>query len=254
MTLPELRKNIEELPLEDIAFLIAGVPMNYRMAKIGIENKLGLALGNAIKELMEEGQIEKNMVNTVKMYAAAAADARMAGLKMPVMSSAGSGNHGITAILPPYIVCQEKNYDEEKLIRALAFSHLVTIAIKEFSGPLSPVCGCAIAAGIGAAVSIAWLLNCDDKQIAGVINSMSGTLAGLLCDGAKGGCAFKLATAAGEAVLCALLAKKNVFIHNNQGIVSVCPETTIQNVGYICNQGMSGVDSTVIGVMLGKQH
>lgn len=254
MTLPELRKNIEELPLEDIAFLIAGVPMNYRMAKIGIEDKLGLALGNAIKELMEEGQIEKNMVNTVKMYAAAAADARMAGLKMPVMSSAGSGNHGITAILPPYIVCQEKNFDEEKLIRALAFSHLVTIAIKEFSGPLSPVCGCAIAAGIGAAVSIAWLLDCDDNQIAGVINSMSGTLAGLLCDGAKGGCAFKLATAAGEAVLCALLAKKNVFIHNNQGIVGVCPETTIQNVGYICTQGMSAVDSTVIGVMLANQH
>lgn len=253
MTMQDLRKEVEELPLEDIAFLIAGVPMNYRMAQKGLNEKLGLALGNAIKELMEEGVIEKNMVNTVRMYAAAAADARMAGLKMPVMSSAGSGNHGITAILPPYIVCQEKNYDEEKLIRALAFSHLVTIAIKEFSGPLSPVCGCAIAAGIGAAVSIAWLLDCDDTQIAGVINSMSGTLAGMLCDGAKGGCAFKLATAAGEAVMCALLAKKNVYIRSNQGIVGVCPETTIQNVGYICTQGMGAVDSTVIGVMLAEE-
>ena len=151
MTMQDLRKEVEELPLEDIAFLIAGVPMNYRMAKVGLEQKAGRALGNAIKELMEEGSIENNIVNTVRMFAAAAADARMAGLKMPVMSSAGSGNHGITAIIPPYIVCQEKKYDEEKLIRALAFSHLVTIAIKEFSGPLSPVCGCAIAAGIGAA-------------------------------------------------------------------------------------------------------
>lgn len=252
MTMQELRKEVEQLPLEDIAFLIAGVPMNYRMAQRGLKEKNGLALGNAIKELMDEGVIEKNMVNTVRMYAAAAADARMAGLKMPVMSSAGSGNHGITAIIPPYIVCQEKGYDEEKLIRALAFSHLVTIAIKEFSGPLSPVCGCAIAAGIGAAVSIAWLLDCDDNQIAGVINSMSGTLAGMLCDGAKGGCAFKLATAAGEAVMCALLAKKNVFIKPNQGIVGVCPETTIQNIGYICTQGMGSVDSTVIGVMLAE--
>ena len=60
--------------------------------------------------------------------------------------------------MPPYIVCREKDLDEEKLIRALALSHLVTIAIKEFSGPLSPVCGCAIAAGVGAAVSVAWLL------------------------------------------------------------------------------------------------
>ena len=85
------------------------------------------------------------MPNFAVKLTAAAADARMAGLKMPVMSSAGSGNHGITAILPPYIVCREKDLDEEKLIRALALSHLVTIAIKEFSGPLSPVCVCSAA-------------------------------------------------------------------------------------------------------------
>ncbi|HIU18283.1 MAG TPA: serine dehydratase subunit alpha family protein [Candidatus Avidesulfovibrio excrementigallinarum] len=253
MTMQDLRREVEAFPLEDIAFLIAGVPMNYRMAEIGLAQKPGLALGAALQGLMEDGLIERNMVNTVRMYAAAAADARMAGLKLPVMSSAGSGNHGITAILPPYIVCRQRNLDEEKLIRALAFSHLVTIAIKEFSGPLSPVCGCAIAAGIGAAVSIGWLLDCDDTQIAGIINSMSGTLAGMLCDGAKGGCAFKLATAAGEAVLCALLAQRNVFIRKNQGIVGVCPETTIQNVGRICTQGMGAVDSTVIGVMLAEE-
>lgn len=253
MTMQELRHEVESFPLEDIAFLIAGVPMNYRMAETGLRERPGLALGAALQGLMQDGLLEANMVNTVRMYAAAAADARMAGFKLPVMSSAGSGNHGITAILPPYIVCRQRGLDEEKLIRALAFSHLVTIAIKEFSGPLSPVCGCAIAAGIGAAVAIGWLLECDDAQIAGIINSMSGTLAGMLCDGAKGGCAFKLSTAAGEAVLCALLAQRNVFIRKNQGIVGVCPETTIQNVGHICTQGMGAVDSTVIGVMLAEE-
>lgn len=252
MTIKQLREEIEGLPLEDIAFLIAGVPMNFRMAKVGLEQKSGLGLGAAMQNLMDRGTLESNLVNKTRMYAAAAADARMAGLKMPVMSSAGSGNHGITAILPPYVVCRELGLDEEKLIRALAFSHLMTIAIKEFSGPLSPVCGCAIAAGIGAAVSVAWLLECNDEQIAGTINSMSGTLAGMLCDGAKGGCAFKLATAAGEATLCAMLAKENVFITQGQGIVAVAAETTIQNVGLISTQGMKGVDSTVINVMLSK--
>lgn len=250
MTIKDLRTAVEELPLEDIAFLIAGVPMNYRMAKVGLRERPGLGLGAALEQLMENGAIEANMVNKVRMYAAAAADARMAGLKMPVMSSAGSGNHGITAILPPYIVCRELNLDEEKLIRALALSHLVTISIKEFSGPLSPVCGCAIAAGVGAAVAVAWLLDCNDDQLAGVINSMSGTLAGMLCDGAKGGCAFKLATAASEAVLCALLARQNIHIGHGQGIVAMRPETTIQNMGLISAQGMRAVDETVIGVML----
>lgn len=254
MTVKQLRQEVEALPLEDIAFLIAGVPMNFRMAKVGLAEKPGLGLGAALQSLMDRGVLETNMVNKVRMHAAAAADARMAGLKLPVMSSAGSGNHGITAILPPYVVCRELELDEEKLIRSLAFSHLVTIAIKEFSGSLSPVCGCAIAAGIGAAVSVAWLLECDDTQIAGVINSMSGTLAGMLCDGAKGGCAFKLATAAGEATLCALLAKENVFITQGQGIVAVAPETTIQNVGLISTQGMQGVDNAVINVMLADKE
>ena len=160
MTIQELRQEVEALPLEEIAFLIAGVPMNYRMAQAGLDQMPGLGLGAALRRLMDEGAIEENMVNKVRMYAAAAADARMAGLKLPVMSSAGSGNHGITAILPPYLVCREKDLDEEKLIRALALSHLVTIAIKEFSGPLSPVCGRAIAAGVGAAAagSFPWAL------------------------------------------------------------------------------------------------
>ncbi|RRD70702.1 MULTISPECIES: serine dehydratase subunit alpha family protein [unclassified Desulfovibrio] len=250
MSIGDLRKEVEALPLEEIAFLIAGVPMNYRMARAGLERTPGLGLGAGLRRLMDEGVIEDNMVNKVRMYAAAAADARMAGLKLPVMSSAGSGNHGIIAILPPYIVCKEKALDEEKLIRALALSHLVTIAIKELSGPLSPVCGCAIAAGVGAAVAVAWLLGCEDNQLAGVINSMSGTLAGMLCDGAKGGCAFKLATAASEAVLCALLASQNIHVGYGQGIVSIHPETTLQNIGIISTQGMCGVDKTVLDVML----
>lgn len=254
MTVKGLRELVESLPLEDIAFLIAGVPMNMRMAEIGLEQAPGLGLGAALQQMMTDGVLSATLINKIRMTTAAAADARMAGLNMPVMSSAGSGNHGITAILPPYLLYREHHLNEEQLIRALALSHLVTIAIKEYSGPLSPVCGCAIAAGIGAAVSMTWLLGGTDAQIAGVINSMSGTLAGMLCDGAKGGCAFKLSTAAGEAALYAHLAIKNIFITKGQGIVSVTPETTIQNVGLISSQGMKYVDSTVINVMLAEKE
>ncbi len=72
---------------------------------------------------------------------------------MPVMSSAGSGNNGITAIIPPVVVCENMGYDDEKLARTLAFSHLTTSYIKAFIGVLSPICSCAIAAGIGASAA-----------------------------------------------------------------------------------------------------
>ncbi len=45
-----------------------------------------------------------------------------------------------------------------------------------------------------------------------------------------------------------------MFITHGQGIVAVAPETTIQNVGLISTQGMQGVDTTVINVMLADRN
>lgn len=252
MTISTLRQEVEAMPLEELTFLLDGVPMNRSMAEMGLKERPGLALGAALQDMMNTGELENNLINKVRTYSAAAADAFMAGLNQPIMSSAGSGNHGIIAILPPYMVCTELGLGEVKLIRGLAFSHLITIAIKEFSGSVSAVCGCAIAAGIGASVAVAWLLDCTDEQIAGAISSMGGTLAGMLCDGAKGGCAFKLSNAAGEAVLNAMLAKRGIFIPHGQGIVDFHVETTIQNIARISTQGMKGVDLELIDVMMSQ--
>lgn len=252
LTLRQLREIIETIPYEMIAFLEEGAQMNMQMAHIGLKESSGLGLGAGLGKLIENGDLEDSLINRVRMFTAAATDARMAGVKMPVMSSAGSGNHGITAIIPPLMVCREMHLDREKLVRALGFSHLVTIFIKEFTGSLSPVCGCAIAAGIGACVSVAWLIGCNDEQIAGAINNMGGDLAGMVCDGAKGGCAFKLATASSEAILSAQLAKNDIFISDGEGIVGNGAETTIRNLGKLCVQGMENVDRKIIEVMQGR--
>ena len=250
LTLKQLREIIETIPYEKIKFLSEGPKLNLRMANVGLNEKPGLGIGAGLNALIKQGILENNLINNVRSYTAAATDARMAGIKLPVMSSAGSGNHGITAIVPPVIVCDHFGYDEEKLMRALAFSHLVTIYIKEFTGSLSPICGCAIAAGMGASAASAWLMGCSDEQIAGAIKNMSGDLAGMLCDGAKGGCALKLSTASGEAVLSAILAKQDIFISEPEGIVGKDAESTIRNLGKLCVQGMKDLDKDIIDVML----
>ena len=78
----------------------------------------------------------------------------MVGVALPVMSSAGSGNHGITAILPVYVVGAAHHKSREEIARAVAYSHLATSFVKSRMGRLSPVCGCAVAAGAGAAAGI----------------------------------------------------------------------------------------------------
>ncbi len=254
LTFAELIAVVEKMPPESLAFLKEGAIMNMAASAKGLETRAGLGLGAALRELMHSGVLEASLANLARMEAAAASDARMAGLMTPVMSSAGSGNHGITAIVPVVVVARERNCPEERLLRALALSHLVTFAIKEYSGKLSPVCGCAIAAGAGATAAISWLLGLAHEQIAGAVASTCVTLSGLLCDGGKPSCAFKIATAATEAVINSLLARNNAWIREGQGIAGGSIEETIRNIGYISQNGMNDLDSHIVRVLVERSE
>lgn len=252
INLVDIREFVENIPYEDIKFLLEGVKLNMNMAEVGLREKPGPGLGAAMELLSSEGVLQRDIVNKARMMTAAACDARMAGLNLPVMSSAGSGNHGITAIIPPALVCEDIGCDDEKLARTLAFSHLVTAYIKVFTGVLSPVCGCAVAAGVGASASIAWALGGNDEQIGAAVKNMVATLAGMICDGAKGGCAFKLSTASSEAIIQAKLALENIHVNDFDGIVNPSVDETIRSLGKVCTDGMKDTDNVILDIMSSK--
>ncbi|HZK00992.1 MAG TPA: L-serine ammonia-lyase, iron-sulfur-dependent, subunit alpha [Tissierellaceae bacterium] len=251
-SLRDIRYFVENVPYSDIKFMHDGVKLNMDIAKVGLEEKSGSGLGAALQNLLKDNLLHDDEITNARILTSAACDARMSGINMPVMSSAGSGNHGITAIIPPTVVCEHMGYDEEKLARTLAFSHLTTSYIKTFTGRLSAVCGCAIAAGIGASASIAWALGGTNKQIGGAINNMVAALAGMVCDGAKGGCAFKLSTASSEAIIQAKLALADVVVSDLDGIVGKEAELTIRNLGKFCNDGMKDTDTNIIDIMVNQ--
>ncbi|MFZ5644771.1 MAG: serine dehydratase subunit alpha family protein [Bacillota bacterium] len=250
MSLSELRILIETIPFRDIEFLEEGVHMNLAAAREGLSMQEGLTLGKGLRNMMQEGILTYDLVGKIRMVSASAADARMSGRKVPVMTSGGSGNQGIVAIIPVTEVAGYYRVGREKLIRGLAFSHLINILIKDYTGKLSAACGCAIAAGIGASAAIAWLLGCDDNQISGAIKNMAGNLCGMICDGAKGSCAFKLATASSEAVIAGYLARQGIIIPPSTGIISVTAEDTMRNIGKVCAEGMALTDNTIVSVMM----
>lgn len=250
INLQTIKDFVEGVNFSDIKFLLDGVKLNMDIAEVGLKEESGPGLGAAMNKLMEEGVMQKDIINEARVLTSAACDARMSGINMPVMSSAGSGNQGITAIIPPAIMCEHIGCDDDKLARALAFSHLTTAYIKAFTGNLSPVCACAIAAGIGASASIVWMLDGNIKQIGDAIKNMVGTLAGLVCDGAKGGCAFKLSTASSEAIIQAKLAMAGVVVGDYDGITNPDADITIKNLGKFCKEGMDSADEEIINIML----
>ncbi len=164
--------------------------MNLTIADAGLKiNKVG----HYISTLKEKGLIVEDVFTKSKIISAAASDARMAGLNFPVMASGGSGNQGIVAILVPYIFGKEYKISEETIVKSLTLSHLVNSYIKCFTGQLSPLCGCAIAAGVGAAVAMVYqTCGADMDKITLAVNNLISDLGGMLCDGAKGDVLLKL--------------------------------------------------------------
>ncbi len=249
LSIKEVIELIEKIDKSRLQFLLDGVKMNREIAQKGLEEGPGLGVGSGIKQLIAEGILEDDLANRAKMLSAAAADARMGGIKMPVMSSAGSGNQGITAILPVYVVADYYNLPEEKLMKGLAISHLITKYVKEYTGSLAPLCGCSVAAGVGSVAGITWMLAGNHEQIGGAINNMIGSLSGMVCDGAKHSCALKIATSASEAITLSHLALQDKYISQANGIVDVKAETSIKNLGKICINGMKDMDKNILDIM-----
>ncbi|KXG75143.1 L-cysteine desulfidase family protein [Thermotalea metallivorans] len=240
---------IETLSLENIGFLLEGLEMNEKVARAALCQDMGMGVGIGLYQSMQNGILSDDFINHAMMLTAAGADARMSGFTMPVMSSNGSGNNGLTTILP--IVAYRNKYpvEEEKLAKALAMSHMVNGYIKHHIGRLSALCGCGVASSTGAAVGIAWLMGANQEQIDGVIKNMIANISGMICDGAKVGCALKLATAASTAIQSAILALNNKIVPSKNGIVGETAEETIKNLGRLGQDGMDGTDHVILKIM-----
>ena len=164
----------------------------------GLLNDYGLMVGKKLKEFVDKGILSDDIMNRAMSLTAAASDARMAGSVLPVMSNSGSGNQGLTATLPIYSVALRLKSSDEQLARALVLSHLIAIQIKTYLGRLSALCGCVVAAA-GAGCGICYLMGGGEKEMEYTIKNMVGNVTGMICDGAKSGCALKVSSGVGSA-------------------------------------------------------
>lgn len=250
MDLKEMLALLDGLDADDLAYLKKGVEMNLKIAEAG---KKLTKVGHYVEELVRKGFLLSDVVSSSKILAASASDARMAGLSYPVMSSGGSGNQGIVASLVPYNVGLFFQIPEETILRSIALSHIINAYIKCHTGDLAPICGCAIAAGVGAAVAVVYQQAGNDiGKINLAVNTIISDIGGMLCDGAKGGCALKVVSSADAAIRAAYMALNGHGITDEEGFIGKTAEQTIRNLNRITERGMSLVDATMLDIMMEK--
>lgn len=252
-TLDEILDEVESSSPASLSFLLEGLTLNERVSKAGLEKKLGLGVGYSTKQAIDKGMLGDDLSHRAMYYTAAASDARMSGVSLPVMSSNGSGNNGLTAILPLVAYRDMFEVTDEKMSKALAISHLLNCYIKSEIGRLSALCSCGISAATGSGAAITWLLGGSRKEMAGTIQNMIANLSGMICDGAKNSCALKLATAASTGVKAAIWSLNDTMAPGKDGIVGDCVEDSIKHLGILSREGMQLTDSTILSIMQSMQ-
>ena len=237
---------------EDLDYIRRGIDMNLAMAEEGLKLK---KVGYQIAQLMKLNGTPDDVIGRSKSMTAAASDGRMSGLPLPVMSSGGAGNQGVVAILVACIVGKAWSIDEPVILKSIGLSHLVNSYVKCFTGDLSAICGCAIAAGMGAAVALVYQQCGPDMQKIGLaVNTVVSDLGGIFCDGAKEGCAVKVASSTDSAIRAAYMAINGFGISPLEGIAGNSPEQTIRNLGRLGDQGMTEVNRVILGIMREQDH
>lgn len=248
MSFKELADIVKDMDYDDIEFTLEGVEVNTKAAEEGLKG-YGLALGKKLNELKENKILPDNFITETRILTAAAADMRMGGGSLPIMTSGCSGNQGIGVTIPVYMVAQKEDLDNETLARGLFFAHVINRYVKEYSGKLSGICGCAIGAAIGASAAIAFMLGGNEDQISGACINIYANLTGMICDGAKESCSIKLSTSSEEAILAAYLALNGVITDSKVGIVGESIEETILNIGRLSHEGFSQVDDLILEII-----
>jgi len=250
----DIREQVGSLPLADLLTL-AGTATEADRARLREGMALNLAMAEHCVGHLPAGFVPGAGADPwlrIPRLVSAGVLGRMSGEPLTVMSLAGSGNKGITVAVAMGLWGRQAGHAESRIEESLALACLLTTATTHRLGTLSAICGASNAAGIGIAAGLVHLGGGTAAQMDLAIHNMVGNLAGLICDGAKIGCAMKAMTGVESAFRAADLALAGFGIPATDGIVGESGEASLVNLGRLAQRGMAGADTEILDIMQAK--
>ncbi|MFW6103066.1 MAG: L-serine ammonia-lyase, iron-sulfur-dependent, subunit alpha [Chloroflexota bacterium] len=253
LTVPELIAIARELRFDDIRFLLEGSDVNMTLAVEGMTTAEEGGLTSRMLAMRTDGMLAADLRSEVELHVIAAEEARVSS-EGPVMTLAGSGSHGIVALVPVSVAAKLDCAGEEVTARALVLSCLMALKVKSLTGRLTPLCGCAVAASTGAACGLVLLRGGSEQQIGYAVRNMAADIPGMVCDGLNAGCALKVSTGAAAAVRGALIALAGLPVPPRTGIAHADPDRALETIGRLSRVGMASVDTVIAADMSAGLH
>ena len=221
------------------------IQCNMAISQEGLTHSYGANIGQVIQASSPAG----DPIARAKSAAAAGSDARMGGCEMPVIINSGSGNQGITCCVPVVTYAKHLDASEEVMYRSLVVSNLVALLQKRGIGRLSAFCG-AVCAACGSGAGITYMHGGDYETIARTITNTLANVSGIVCDGAKGSCAAKIAASVDAAILAHEMSMDGCTFGAGEGLVKDHVEQTIASIGRMASQGMRETDHEILKIMI----
>ncbi|WP_298069894.1 L-serine ammonia-lyase, iron-sulfur-dependent, subunit alpha, partial [uncultured Mailhella sp.] len=247
LNLTDILTFADTVKIEDVEPMLSRqAEYNMRIAQEGITHAYGGRVGTTLM---------RHYGNDVRVHAramaAAGSDARMGGCVLPVVINSGSGNQGITCSVPILVYGEYLHATRERIYRALVVSNLVALLQKRGIGRLSAFCG-AVCAACGSGAGITYLHGGDEAAIGRTITNTLANASGIVCDGAKGSCAAKIATSVDAAILGHEMSMDGNTFGAGEGLVKENVESTIASIGRMAAEGMRETDTEILRIMIEK--
>ncbi len=244
VSLRQMLRVVRAMPSEAFDFLLAAAEVNAHAAEAARERSGPLAAA-----LSREAARGPSPRRAARFLAGAASEGRMTGMPVAVAAICGSGNHGIANFLGVLGVARHLAADRATLARALAIASTVTLAVKAHTGRLGASCGCAIAPATGVAAATAFLYGGGAAAQEHAMQGVVATFSGLICDGAKASCAFKVAAVVGAAVELGMLAATDAHVADGEGILGNDIDRSLDNLARLDRQGMRGAENLILDLI-----
>ncbi|WP_320128862.1 L-serine ammonia-lyase, iron-sulfur-dependent, subunit alpha [uncultured Sphaerochaeta sp.] len=238
--LEALARAVEKIPDSELGKLAQGIAVNREASNEGLSDMYGFSEGPSPVRLVYEAR--RRVENATR--------ARMGGKNIPIMATGGSGNHGITVFLTLYEGWQLSAINpDHSLLQGALLAVVVLYLIKQKTGILTPMCGCAVSSALAVSCSLVWGLGGTAEQMLQAMNIVLNSLGGVVCDGAKVSCSLKTSLGAQVALESALSAMKGMVVPPSEGLASDSFSGLLETLRRIHVEGMASFDQTMVSII-----